>query len=372
MNTVLVTGSEGFIGRNLIAALQQSCECNLLTFNSRDDQDVLPDHISKADLIFHLAGVNRPRDEREYDRVNSGLTKKIVELLIQGGRNTSIVFSSSIHAEQDNAYGRSKRSGEKHLQTLSESSRCPVSIYRLPNVFGKWSKPKYNSVVADFCHQIARDQPVTITDPRRELHLVYIDEVIRCFLQHMDLNFRTPFFAEIGESFQIRLDQLAATLQEIHEIRKTNVVPDLSQPLTHYLYSTYLSFLPTDQLAHPVEPKTDARGRLFELIKSREFGQIFVSETKPGVIRGNHYHNTKIEKFCLIKGQGVIRFRMVNKPEILEYPVDDQQFKIVDIPPGFTHSIENTGSESMIVLFWASEIFDPNNPDTNYDPVINS
>ncbi|WP_442507033.1 NAD-dependent epimerase/dehydratase family protein [Novipirellula sp. SH528] len=370
MKTVLITGANGFIARNLIAAIQRRDDWKFTTFTSNDSQDLLNDRIGEADLIFHLAGANRPNDDDDFKRVNADLTGRIVEQLSKLKHETPIVFSSSIQAERDNLYGRSKLDAETHLLNYQQQTGRAVSIYRLPNVFGKWSRPNHNTVVATFCHNIARELPITLSDRSHELHLVYIDEVVRCFMRHLDSAFESSSVASVDETFKITLGDLADKLQTIHGIRGSLQVPDLSDRLTKYLYSTYLSFLPEDKFAGEVLLRTDDRGWLFELIKSKQFGQIFVSETKPGITRGNHYHNTKIEKFCLIKGEGVIRFRQLNQDEIIEYPVSDQTIQVVDIPPGFTHSIENTGSDSMIVLFWANEIFDPNAPDTYWEEVI--
>ena len=370
MKNILITGSAGFIGRNLITALRRIDGLEIITQTSADSTDELKAKVLAADLIYHLAGVNRPTDHSEFERVNTGMTGQIADILRESRHPAALVFASSIQAKRNNPYGNSKRAAEDCLIRLINETGNRVCIYRLPGVFGKWSRPNYNTVVATFCHNIARDLPISISDPDYELYLVYIDEVVRCLLRHLQSDHLWETFGEVQETFHIRLGELANQIRQFREMRSSLLIPDVSQPLTKYLYSTYLSFLPDDEFAYPVELRTDDRGWLFELAKSKSFGQIFVSTTKPGITRGNHFHDTKVEKFCLIQGQGIIRFRNIDSREVLEYPVDDQQIKIVDIPPGYTHSIENSGTDSMIVLFWANEIFDPQNADTYSNTVL--
>ncbi|MCA9216775.1 MAG: NAD-dependent epimerase/dehydratase family protein [Planctomycetales bacterium] len=373
MKTILVTGSEGFIGRNLIAALKRRSDelaVRVTTFTSRDDIETLQNRLREADIVFHLAGANRPPNEHDFQMVNTGLTEQIVATIEEMEKPPVVVISSSTQAERDNPYGRSKLGAENALTAYHERTGNPVSIYRLPNVFGKWSRPNYNTVVATFCHNISRGLDIQINDPSHQITLVYIDEVVRCFLRHVDAETPLSSRESVDETFDITVGELADKIREVHAIRQTLKVPDLSDRMTKYLYSTYLSFLDEQDFAGSVDLKVDDRGWLFELIKSDTFGQMFVSTTKPGITRGNHYHDTKVEKFCLIHGEGIIRFRLPERDDIVEYPVNDQEIKVVDIPPGYTHSIENTGSNSMIVLFWANEVFDPNRMDTYWVPVI--
>ena len=371
--TVLVTGAAGFVGRNLVTALRRTDGLQVLTHGSADSLESLDEKIAAADVIYHLAGANRPTDEGDFQRVNTDLTQHIASVLKGHSKPVTVVYASSIQAERDNVYGASKKGGEDALIELDSQSNHKIVIYRLPGVFGKWSRPNYNTVVATFCHNIARDKPISISNPDHELHLVYVDEVIRCFLRHLDGSIAgsdTEPFAAVDETHRIKLGELADTIREFRDSRKSLKTPRVGEPLTKYLYSTYLSFLPEDDFSYDVDLKTDDRGWLFELAKSKSFGQIFVSTTKPGITRGNHYHDTKVEKFCLVRGRGVIRFRDIESTEVIEYQVDDQAIKIVDIPPGFTHSIENIGNDDMIVLFWANEVFSPDRPDTYWVPVI--
>jgi len=371
MKTVLVTGAAGFIGKNLVAALELRDDVLLILFDVNTDPTILDAGLAEADLIYHLAGVNRPKDESEFMTGNAGLTEKMLARLVELDRRPIFVISSSAQAELDNPYGRSKMSAEDAILKFNNRTGAPVCIYRLPGVFGKWSRPDYNTVVATFCHNIARGMEITVNDPNREMGLVYIDDVVASFLQHLD---GAPDPARkrysVGRTFRVTLGELADRIRRLHSIRETLMVPDLSDDLMKCLHATYLSFLPEDDFGYPVKLNTDNRGWLFELIKSEHFGQIFVSKTLPGITRGNHYHGTKVEKFCVIQGQGVIRFRRIDSERILEYPVDGRAIKVVDIPPGYTHSIENNGDEEMICLFWANQIFAHERPDTYFNPVI--
>ena len=373
MKNVLVTGARGFVGKNLVTALRRredDLAVNVFEFTSASPADQLSELVEKADIIFHLAGSNRPEKEEEFQTVNVGLTQTILECLEKSENAAPIVISSSTQAEKDNPYGRSKLAAENAVADYQKQTGKLASIYRLPGVFGKWSRPNYNTVVATFCHRLSRGEEISINDPSSPMTLVYIDEVVRCFLRHLDDPAAMKLREEVEETFELTVGELADRLRTINEVRKSLKIPDLGDPLNRYLYSTYNSFLAEDNFASSVDLKTDDRGWLFELVKSESFGQIFVSTTKPGITRGNHYHDTKIEKFCLIQGQGIIRFRHLESEEVLEYPVNDSEIKIVDIPPGYTHSIENSGDQTMLVLFWANEIFDPKRPDTYWVPVI--
>lgn len=368
---VLVTGSAGFVGRNLCAALKRRDDIRLMQFDLGSSRADLAEYLAVAKVVFHLAGVNRPQSDDEFKSGNADFTSEICNLLLNGTNRPAIVFSSSIQATLDNAYGASKKQAEEVLDDYRRRTNSSVTVYRLPNVFGKWSRPNYNSVVATFCYNIARDLDITISDPARELELVYVDDVVAQFQRHLDeFPAVTGLHGTVLRSFKTTLGQLAENIRSLHAISDSLVVPDLSGDFMRCLHATYLSFLPEDGFATSVKLNRDPRGWLFELIKSKHFGQIFVSRTKPGITRGNHYHDTKLEKFCVIQGEGLIRFRRVDTVEILDYPVTDRNIQVVDIPPGYTHSIENTGEGDLICLFWANEIFDSGRPDTYYVPVI--
>jgi UDP-2-acetamido-2,6-beta-L-arabino-hexul-4-ose reductase len=371
MKKVLVTGAAGFVGKNLVAALMRRDDVRLILFDVETDPAVFGTGLDESDIIYHLAGVNRPKDESEFVTGNTGLTEQMLARLSVLGRPPTFVLSSSAQALLDNPYGKSKKAAEDAVLKFNDKTGAPVCIYRFPGVFGKWSRPNYNTVVATFCHNLARGLDIIVNDPNREMELVYIDDVVAAFLRHLD---GPPDPSRqrysVGRTFQVTLGELADRIRRLHAIRETLTVPDLSDDLMKCLHATYLSFLPEDGFGYPVKLNTDNRGWLFELIKSEHFGQIFVSKTLSGITRGNHYHDTKVEKYCVIQGQGVIRFRLIDSDRILEYPVDDRAIKVVDIPPGYTHSIENTGEGEMICLFWANQIFAPERPDTYFDPVI--
>ena len=284
-----------------------------------------------------------------------------------------MICSSSTQAESENAYGKSKLSGEAALQDYSDKTGAPVHIFRLPNVFGKWSRPDYNTVVATFCHNISRGLPVRVSDPDVLITFAYVDDVVARFtslvMDETSAESEITGVLKFQPAHSITLGALHDLIISFKESRENLMLANFSDPLTKYLYSTYLSFLERDDFSYPANVKTDDRGWLFELIKSETAGQMFVSSTKPGITRGNHYHDTKVEKFCVVKGQGVIRFRHVLEEGVFDYAVSDQAIQIVDIPPGYTHSIENTGDEEMVTLFWANEIFEPERMDTYFEAV---
>ncbi len=371
MKNVVVTGAAGFVGKNLVVALQRLEGICLTSITSEDESSVLDKALLEADVVFHLAGVNRPKDEEEFATGNAGLTSYITSFLEQNNRTPKIVLPSSSQAALDNPYGKSKKEAEDAVLEYHEKTGAAVAVYRLPGVFGKWSRPNYNTVVATFCHNIARGLDIAISDPEHELELVYIDDVVAAFIRHLDDDYACERQrSTVSRTFRVTLGELAERIKSLHAIRETLVIPELADDLMKCLHATYLSFLPEDGFACPVKMFTDERGWLLELIKSSHFGQIFVSKTLPGITRGDHYHDTKLEKFCVIQGKGIIRFRKINSSEILEYPVDGEKISVVDIPPGYTHSIENNGDGEMICLFWANQVFDPAVPDTYWEKVL--
>ena len=366
MKRVLVTGSNGFIGKNLVERLRRCKDVEIKTFDIKDDVDRLREHLKNADIIFHLAGVNRPEKIKEFETGNIELTQAIVDILEKVERVIPVVFPSSIQALLDNPYGISKRKAEDILIEYSKKNDANIYIYRFPNVFGKWCRPNYNSVVATFCHNIAHGRNITISDINNEINLIYIDDVVNEFVKILldkDAD-KNKYYYDVKQTFRITLGELASKLYEISDIRKTLVVPDLADKLMKCLHATYLSYLDKNDFSYKLDFKRDERGGLAELIKSKYFGQIFVSTSHKGIIRGSHYHNTKIEKFCVLKGKAVVKFRHILEDEILSYYVSGDNFEVVDIPPGYTHSIENLGDSEIIVLFWANQIFNPEKPDT--------
>ncbi len=371
MLNLVITGSDGFIGKNLYYHLYDNPDYNLRTITRADDDESIEDKLRGAHIVFHLAGVNRPENETGFHDGNVYFTEKVIDWLKRNGDSPAIIFASSIQATRQNAYGISKKNAEERLRSFGERSGAQIIIYRLPNVFGKWSRPHYNSVVATFCHNIANDMPIDIHDPGKELELVYIDDVVQAMCSHIQTRDQKSgdTFYQVAPVFRITLQDLADTIYNFRKIREHHTLPDFSDLLKKYLYTTYLSFLSTDDFSYQLTEKSDERGMLVELLKTDTAGQIFVSTTRPGVVRGNHYHHTKVEKFCVIKGSAIIRFRKIDSPECINYEVSDDAIKIVDIPPGYTHNIENTGADELIVLFWANEKFNPGKPDTYYLPV---
>jgi UDP-2-acetamido-2,6-beta-L-arabino-hexul-4-ose reductase len=370
MTTVLITGSNGFMGRNLRAALSRLPETRMLCFDVDDERHVLEKHLQQADIVFHLAGINRPQKEEEFIEGNIGLTQTISDLLNNFNRTPSIVFSSSTQASLENPYGRSKKAAEDIIFQYGIRTEAPVYVYRLTNVFGKWSRPNYNSVVSTFCYNISHGLDIAISNPANVVELVYIDDVIADFIGVLSGEIKpSSSCLSVQPSYRINLGDLAKKIYGFKDIRSRLLIPDFSDDFTKKLYATYLSYLRQDDFSYTLNMKKDNRGELAELIKSAQFGQIFVSRTYGGITRGNHYHDSKVEKFCVLQGEAAIRFRHIGSDEVIEYRVSGKNWEVLDIPPGYTHHIENLSKEEMIVLFWANQIFDPQHPDTYYREV---
>ncbi|MCX7799461.1 MAG: NAD-dependent epimerase/dehydratase family protein [Fimbriimonadales bacterium] len=369
MRRALVTGSEGFVGRNLRAALRSRPEVEVLRFDLGVGPETIRQALEGCDTVFHLAGANRPADPSEFQRTNADLTLELCRAAAELGTRPLVVFSSSIQAERDNPYGASKLAAENHLMEAAEAGVLDAAVFRLGNLFGKWSRPDYNSVVATFCHRIARDEPIEVHDPDRELELVYIDDVVDAFLRVADERPSGLARPSVPPTGRIRLGELADRIRSFRALRRDLWLPDFSDPLTHRLYATYLSYLPKDAFDYPLSRREDSRGVLAEFVKSAGAGQIFVSRTKPGAVRGNHHHRTKTEKFLVLEGQAVVRFRHIDTGERVEVRVRGEDLRPIDIPPGYTHCIQNVGDRDLVTLFWASEPFDPERPDTTFEEV---
>jgi len=369
MKKILVTGSKGFVGRNLCTVLSCRDDVQLYEYDINSNLETLDDAIRNADVIIHLAGVNRPEDPKEFETGNAGSLDDICSRLENLNHTPKIVLASSIQADLDNPYGKSKRLAEQILQGFATDTGAECVVFRFKNLFGKWCRPNYNSVTATFCHNIAHGLPVQISDPLRTIDLTHIDDVVKALVG--EVASKTPGFrfAQDLPSKCISLGELASKIRGYHNTRVNLELPDFSSKFEKALYGTYLSYLNEAQFEYKLEKRSDPRGSLAEFIKSPAAGQVFVSRTKPGIIRGNHYHHTKAEKFLVLEGEAVIRFRRIDQDEILEYPVNGDNYQVVDIPPGYTHSIENVGKGVLVTLFWTSETFDPENPDTNYAEV---
>lgn len=365
---VLVTGSMGFVGRNLCAALRMMQDIQVMEFDCDNTAAELAGMLGVAEVIFHLAGVNRPKKEEEFRTGNVWLTEEICLTLQRLNRMPKIVLASSIQADRDNPYGQSKLLAEQMLREYSGVTGARTVVYRFKNLFGKWCRPNYNSVTATFCYNIAHDLPVSISDPTRSIELTYIDDVVSALVGEISSvkGVQDSGFAYAPEltAYPITLRKLAELITSFRESRQTLVLPNFDNQFVRALYATYLSYLEGDDFVYPLQIRTDERGSLAEMMKSRTFGQIFVSRTKPGITRGNHYHHTKTEKFMVVEGDAVIRFRRIDGSEVIENRVSGCEFRVVDIPPGYTHHITNVGEDELVTLFWASEIFNNDKPDT--------
>ncbi|XZM23883.1 polysaccharide biosynthesis C-terminal domain-containing protein [Clostridium perfringens] len=369
---VLITGAKGFIGKNLVSTLEREDKYEIICIDRENSKEELEKGVLNSDFIVHLAGINRPKNEEEFFKGNTGLTEDIIEILKKNNKNTSILITSSIQADLDNAYGQSKKGAEEALIKYMADTKGNVFIFRLPNVFGKWCRPNYNSAIATFCHNIARGEEVWISDPTKEMTLVYIDDVVRNIKNVID-NEKTyiPGYQNVDIEHKATLGEIVDLINFFKESRKSLMIPNMENELTKKLYSTYLSYLPEKDFSYPLKMNVDNRGSFTEFIKSKDRGQVSVNISKPGITKGNHWHDTKNEKFLVVSGEGVIRFRKVDSEEIIEYKVSGEKLEVVDIPVGYTHSIINTGERDMVTIMWVNEIFNPEKPDTIYLEVEN-
>lgn len=364
MKHILVTGANGFIGRNLIWTLRRMPETEVIAIDTDSPASELERGLDACDSVVHLAGVNRALKDEDFEVGNVGSLLTVSDGMESRAKKSLIILSSSTQALLDNPYGRSKRRAEQLLCEYSSRTGAPIRVFRLPGVFGKWCRPNYNSVIATFCYNIARGLPIQISDPEKRIEIVHVDDVISAFVSHMGTGIEGASFLTVSPSFEVELGRLADIFAEFHDSRKTLRAFDTSDPLLKRLYGTYLSYLPVDDFSYGLKGKADSRGVLAELLRADGYGQIFVSRTKPGMVRGNHYHDLKVEKFLVLEGQGLVNLRNVATGDRAEYSVKGEALVVVDIPPGWTHSIKNTGTSEMVVLFWASEVFDAVHPDT--------
>ena len=364
---ILITGANGFVGKNLVAELENRGYKNLYLYDRENTKADLEKWTKDCEFVFHLAGVNRPENEEEFMEGNADLTSQLIELLEKNGNQAPIMISSSIQAEKANPYGKSKKAGEDYLLEYSQRNNIPVYIYRFSNLYGKWSRPNYNTVVATFCHNIARNIPIQVNDPSVEITFQYIDDVVNELINCLEGNpTKSGQFYDVPEKDTRTLGEVAELIQSFKESRQNLEVPNMSDSFTKKLYSTYLSFLPEDNFSYKLKMNEDDRGSFTEFLRSPDRGQVSINVSKPGITKGQHWHHSKNEKFLVVKGNGLIRFRKVNEDKIIEYPVSGDELEVVDIPTGYTHSIVNVGEEEMITVMWVNEPFDPDNPDTYY------
>lgn len=364
---ILITGAKGFVGKNLVAELNNQGHTDLLLCDRNTTELELAEFAKKAEFVYHLAGVNRPQTEAEFAEGNKGFTEKLIELLSENQTPPPVLFASSTQAELSNAYGISKKEAESLVISYGQEETVNVMIYRFPNLFGKWCKPNYNSVVATFCHNISREIPIQVNNNNAELTLAYIDDVVRELISCLG-NSKTEhtIYYEVTPTYKILLGDLVNVLTSFKESRDILSIPDLDNSLVKKLYSTYLSYLPEDQFSYELTMHKDYRGSFTEFIRTEDRGQVSVNISKPGIVKGDHWHHTKNEKFLVVSGRGVIRFRKVDSEKVIEYFVSSDKLEVVDIPVGYTHNIENLGENDMVTIMWVNEPFSPENPDTYY------
>lgn len=371
---ILITGAGGFVGKNLVATLRTAGYTDLMLFEKDDTPETLADYCRRAAFVVHLAGINRPTDPSEFYTGNAGLTDTLLANLEAAGNTAPVLVTSSTQAELDNDYGKSKRQAEEAIFAHRRRTGAMVYVFRMPGVFGKWCRPNYNSVVATFCHNVAHGLPIQVRDSAFSLPLVYIDDVVACILAAFDgqvmMDRSATPICHMHPIHEVTLGRLAELIQGFAAGRTSLAVPDLAPgSFEKKLYSTYLSYLPSDQFSYPLEMHTDSRGSFTEFLRSPERGQVSINISHPGIVKGNHWHHTKNEKFLVVKGEGVIRFRNIFSREVIEYHVSGDKLEVVDIPCGYTHNIENVGTEDMVTVMWANEAFDPDHPDTFFEPV---
>lgn len=378
---ILITGAHGFIGKNLVAELANikngktsrypiSSDLSIFPCTRETEETLLEEYTKECDFVFHLAGVNRPENEEEFQRGNRDFTGKIVEMLKENQNHPTILYASSSQAQLDNPYGISKREGEEILLQHAKKTGGKVMIYRLPNVFGKWCRPNYNSVIATFCHNMTHGTEIVVNNTETVLQLVYIDDVIREFISALSHQEHTEGdFGYIPTVHRVKLGEVAHLLRSFEEQRSNLEVPNLGDGFEKALYSTYLSYLPSGKFSYPLTMNVDERGSFTEIIRTKDRGQFSVNISKPNITKGNHWHHTKNEKFVVVSGQGLIQFRKIGEEQVIEYRVTGEEMKVVDIPTGYTHNIINEGDTDLVTFMWCNECFDPENPDTFFEEV---
>ncbi len=362
---VLITGSNGFIGKNLRSFLSLNEEIELLCYDVDSSKEDLDKYTKECDFVFHLAGVNRPKDNKEFMEENFGFTSVLLEKLKSNNNKCPIMLASSIHAERDTDYGKSKKAGEDLLFRYSDENNIDVYVYRFPNVFGKWCKPNYNSVIATFCNNIAHNEDIIVNDETTELTLAYIDDVceelIRCLSNNPT---REGNFCKIPLTYKKSLGYIANLIKSFKENDRGIMVPSTGEEFTKKLYATYISYVPLNEMVVDLTEHRDYRGLFCELVRTKEAGQVSVSTTNPDIIRGGHYHHTKMERFIVIKGKAEIEFEHVLTHEKIKFEVSGEKLQYVTIPVGYQHTINNVGKDELVMILWANELFNPDRSDT--------
>jgi len=362
---ILVTGARGFIGKNLVTELRNQKYTDIFEYNRDTDSVLFDTYCKEADFVFHLAGVNRPKEQFEFMENNFGFTATLLDTLKKHYNTCPVMTSSSTQAALNNPYGKSKKAGEDLMFAYGKETGAKVLVYRLPNVFGKWCRPNYNSAVATFCNNIASDLPITVNDRNVVMNLVYIDDVVEELIKALnDKENRNGDYCTVPIVYTISLGEIVDLIFSFGNSREELSIPDMSDIFTKKLYSTYLSYLPKERFSYPLKMNVDSRGSFTEFIKANGRGQVSVNISKPGITKGNHWHHSKNEKFLVACGNGVIRFRKVGDDEVIEYYVSGDKLEVVDIPTGYTHNIENIGDTDLVTIMWANEPFNPEKADT--------
>jgi UDP-2-acetamido-2,6-beta-L-arabino-hexul-4-ose reductase len=364
---ILVTGANGFIGKNLIAELRNRKYEDIYEFDIDTDISLLEEYTKDCEFVFHLAGINRPLNESEFMEGNYGFTTILLNKLKEHSNRSPVLITSSIQAELDNPYGKSKKAGEEVLFTYENETGCKALVYRLPNVFGKWCRPNYNSAVATFCYNIANDLEIKINDPSVIMNLVYIDDVVDEFILALkgEEN-KIKSYCNVPVAHTVTLGKIVDLIYSFKNSRLDLSIPNMGNDFEKKLYSTYLSYLGTDQFSYPLKMNIDERGSFTEFIKTIDRGQVSINISKPGITRGNHWHHSKNEKFLVVSGKGLIQFRKIGSNEIINYQVSGDKLEVVDIPTGYTHNIINEGDSDLVTVMWANETFNPEKPDTYF------
>lgn len=361
---IAITGASGFLGRNLQWLLRERGYTDVRLVPHKADDATLVELLTGLDFVFHLAGVNRPQDPTEFEDGNADFSLRLISILGSlPGPRPRVAFASSIQATLDNGYGRSKQAAEDALLDYGRKCQVPVYIFRLPNVFGKWCRPNYNSVVATFCHNIARDLPVTVNDPAAPLRLVYVDDVVQNFVARLAES-EPGGLIDVGPCYETTVGALSETIKGFRNARESLLIDRVGTGLTRALYATYVSYLPTERFSYTVPRHADPRGVFVEMLKTPDAGQFSYFTAGPGITRGEHYHHTKTEKFLVIKGRARFGFRHIETGEMHELVTQGGEARIVETVPGWTHNITNIGDDELIVMLWANEVFDRQRPDT--------
>lgn len=364
---ILVTGAQGFIGKNLIAELKNRNYKDIFEYDKKSSLLDLDEYCKEADFVFHLAGVNRPVEKSEFMNGNYGFTSTLLSKLKKYKNTCAVMIASSSQADLNNLYGESKKAGEELLFDYSKETGTKVLVYRFPNVFGKWCRPNYNSAVSTFCYNVAHDLPIQVNDPKVVMNLVYIDDVVNELINALEGHAnKANLFCEVPVVHNITLGEIVDLIYSFKNSRTELSIPNMSDAFTRKLYSTYLSYLPENQFSYDLKMNVDQRGSFTEFLKTPDRGQISVNISKPGITKGNHWHHTKNEKFLVVSGKGVIRFRKLDSEKVLEYFVSGDKMEVVDIPIGYTHNIENLLDVDMVTIMWANEPFDSEKPDTYF------